>query len=89
MMFKLICILGFLGLVSGNTGCGHSADSNSTSLTYELEENGCKTEKHEFSSQQDMCDGLRSESLNHRCAYGLRSATFKQSCPGQEFTLTD
>lgn len=69
-----------------NNGQGGSGGGNKTeSFSYDLTYNDCKTEKHTFSSKQEMCDGLKDESLNKGCAQQLREDYFKLNCPGQEF----
>jgi hypothetical protein len=55
-------------------------DNKSTSINYELTENGCATGKHEFSSHDDYCAGLKNDSLNNFCAIGMRYEKFKQDC---------
>lgn len=66
------------------SGCGISIDSKteSSTLTYEFESNGCKTGKHSFSSRTAYCEGLKSYSLNNGCAYGLRKAEYERNCTG-------
>jgi hypothetical protein len=54
-------------------------------LSYELSENGCETKRHEFSSQQEYCDGLKNDALNNYCASNLRYNEFKQNCAGQSW----
>lgn len=54
-----------------------------TKYSYELSSNGCSTEKHEFSSKDEMCSGLQSSSLNKGCALSMREQYFKSnSCTG-------
>lgn len=55
-------------------------DNKTTALSYDFTENGCATGKHEFSSQDDYCNGLKNDSLNKYCAINLRYNAFKQTC---------
>lgn len=57
-------------------------------FSYELSQNGCNTEKHEFSSRDEMCAGLKSQELNKSCAVSLREQQFKNSQCAGDFTLT-
>ncbi len=50
------------------------------SYSYDLTENGCRTENQTFSSREEMCDGLKNDSLNHNCAQDLRFEKFKSDC---------
>lgn len=85
-MKKLIQLTLSLSIIT-LSACGVAATTNnqsqSESRSYELEENGCNTGKHQFSSLSEMCDALKNDSLNHYCAYSLRRSYFQQSnCPG-------
>lgn len=65
-----------------------SEDKNETqSLSYELEENGCNTGKHEFSSRESYCTGLRNNTLNNGCAYSLRKDRYRAECSGDFITF--
>lgn len=64
------------------TAC--SSDSSDESFSYDLTQNGCKTEKQTFSSLADMCHGLTNDSLNNFCAHKLRCDKFKADCAGQD-----
>jgi hypothetical protein len=58
-------------------------NSSNSNLSYELTYNGCKTGKHSFSSEEALCEGLQSESLNNGCAENMRKQYFtSHSCSG-------
>ena len=50
-------------------------------ISYDYTENSCPTGRHEFESQEALCDGLKNDSLNNNCARNLRYQEFKQKCP--------
>ena len=60
-----------------------SDQNNATSLSYNLTENGCSTGNHSFNSQDELCNGLRDDSLNNNCAQNLRYQKFQTDCPGR------
>ncbi|MBC7740877.1 MAG: hypothetical protein H7061_01685 [Bdellovibrionaceae bacterium] len=64
------------------SGCIPKSEKK-TEVSYSLEENGCSTETHTFSSQDAMCDGLRDDALNKHCAQSLRYDKFKNECPNR------
>lgn len=65
--------------VAGHKVLG-GGDNKSQNLSYEYSYNGCNTGKHEFSSQDDYCNGLKNDSLNNYCAINLRYNDFKAKC---------
>lgn len=73
------------------SGCGSTVGdaveyNNSTSTyTYQFRENGCDTGKRTFSNKADLCEGLRSNSLNNGCAQNLRKRHFELNCSGGSF----
>jgi hypothetical protein len=81
------------GKSSGGGGGGTSAPNNPTtstkteSLSYEFEFNGCKTGRHQFSSTEELCTGLRNDTLNNSCAIDLRADFFQKNCPSQSFDV--
>lgn len=51
--------------------------------TYQFSYNDCDTERQTFSSKKEMCQGLKSQSLNNYCAVSMREEYFAvQKCPG-------
>lgn len=79
----LLLALCFLSACSVSVAGKNLVDTtpSTTDLSYEYESNGCKTDKHNFSSHDDFCDGLKNDSLNHYCATDLRYDSFKRQCP--------
>ncbi len=81
-------ILGFSLLITSCTlpeavnGLVTSQSANSK-LTYNFSENGCQTGEHTFYSEQQMCDGLKSDVLNNYCALRLRQIKFQADCQGR------
>lgn len=71
--------------LSGLAACSQSSESKKEVLSYEFEVNSCKTGRHEFSSQQDLCQGLQNETLNKGCALAMRESYFAAQCSGQRF----
>lgn len=69
----------------GLAACSQSSESKKEVLSYEFEVNSCKTGRHEFSSQQDLCQGLQNETLNKGCALAMREDYFAAQCSGQRF----
>ena len=65
--------------------CACAVNKEDKKLSYDFTENGCKTNAHEFSSQQEYCDALKNDDLNNHCASSMRYDQFKQSCPGQSW----
>jgi hypothetical protein len=65
--------------VAGHKVLG-GGENKSQNFSYELEQNGCKTGRHEFSSQDDYCNGLKNDALNNYCAINLRYEEFKAKC---------
>lgn len=84
--FIKISTLFFFSLIS--TACylsnknNSSVNSESQSIKYNLSYNGCSTGNQEFSSIEDMCNGLKNDSRNNYCAQKLRYEKFKSECPG-------
>ena len=70
--FRNLMLLGTFLIVSG---CGSSED-----YTYQYNENGCETGKHEFDSKESYCNGLKNEDINHGCASSIREKTYKSNC---------
>ena len=60
-------------------------NNNAQTLSYTLTENGCSTGEQYFSTQDDMCDGLKNDSLNNYCARNLRYQKFQNDCPGHSW----
>lgn len=67
-------------VVFGLTACDVKKEEKSYSYDYTL--NGCNTGKQEFSSQEDMCRGLRDDARNNYCASSIRADAYQQSCAG-------
>ncbi len=81
MLKFLIRILTASFSIAFISGC--DSTSKSEDLNYSYSYNGCQTGEQHFSSMNDMCEGLKSENLNHRCARELRERVFHEhSCPG-------
>ncbi len=84
---KLILILSCFSFYFAGCTAPVSTDglltSKSNNLTYTLSENGCSTGEHTFYSEEQMCNGLKNDSLNNNCAYNLRRLKFKSDCPGR------
>jgi hypothetical protein len=60
-----------------------AASCGKESLSYEYTENDCPTGKHEFSSKEELCAGLKDYKLNSGCAGSLRLDAWKrEGCPG-------
>lgn len=57
-------------------------NNSAQTLSYTLTENGCSTGEQKFSSQEQMCEGLKNDSLNNYCAQNLRYQKFQNDCPG-------
>jgi hypothetical protein len=72
------------GMVPGmNAPTVASSSSSTSSYTYTLSYNGCSTGKQTFPSQEAMCEGLQSESLNKGCAQESRRSYFMgHGCAG-------
>ena len=70
-----VCNLKFLGVFFIITACGSSQD-----YTYQYNDKGCETGKHEFDSKESYCSGLKSEEINHGCASSMREASYKSNC---------
>jgi hypothetical protein len=66
-----------LGTMGGNGG-----SSSSSPFFYSFTFNGCSTELQEFSSLEEECKGLQSDSRNHGCALGDRLDEFNSKCQG-------
>src|SRR4051812_25912080 len=64
-------------------GCGSGNQKN-----YEFTFNGCDTGQHSFESNTAYCEGLRSDALNHGCAYDLRKDAYLNEC-GSAFSTTN
>jgi len=84
MKTLLICIFTISLAACGNSSTNSADDSSggsSTSLTYQMSENGCDTGKHSFSSLSEYCAGLKNYALNNNgCAYSLRSDLYGTKC---------
>lgn len=60
-----------------------TTQTNDTSLSYELSENGCTTGKLTFPSPELLCEALKDDGLNNNCAKDLRRLKFQSShCQG-------
>lgn len=75
----------FSGLVlnacSGDSGGSTAgAPTNTTSLSYSFNDNGCKTGSQTFSNHQDYCHSLLNDGLNNGCAYDERHSLHKREC---------
>jgi hypothetical protein len=102
-MKKYVCALLFLGLTVLTQSCSDSGNSNSDpkgfaqggggsqasyTETYDLTENGCKTDRHDFASSSEqetkrqLCESLQNEGINNGCAQRLRYQLFTQKCSG-------
>jgi len=68
-------------VVAAFSGCQKKEESKK----YSLEQNGCPTGEHEFSSQDALCNGLKDDALNGNCALGLRYEMFQRDCGGQSW----
>ncbi len=83
-MMKLCFAMALVAVFSGcsvHAGSGSDDDQGGTQdLTYNLTENNCQTEQHEFSSHDDYCTGLENDTLNHYCALDLRAKLFQNDC---------
>lgn len=74
-------------LLATTYACSVQHESKSEDYSYQLSLNGCDTGKHSFSSQGELCDGLRNQKLNNSCAESMRANEYKnRGCPG-DFTL--
>lgn len=51
-------------------------------LSYQFKENDCDTDRHEFASLQELCNGLQDEKLNNFCTPEAREEKFKHNCSG-------
>lgn len=85
MKFKKFFLIGALALLA--TACGDDFDDEeyydeNISLSYNFDENGCRTGKHAFDSRQAYCAALSNDGLNRGCANTLRYQTFRQNCRG-------
>lgn len=47
---------------------------------YSLEENGCYTGQHKFSSRAEYCAALKDDELNGNCAWSSRKGTYERDC---------
>jgi hypothetical protein len=68
----------WLGLVMLLTSCGPA--SKSEKYAYDLNENGCMTGQHKFSTLIDYCAALKDDELNNNCAWSLRKGTYERDC---------
>ena len=91
LKFTLLLFLSILTLASFSA-CDLSkltagllkAQSTSTNLTYNYTaENGCSTGEHTFYSNEQLCDGLKNDSLNNYCALSLRRSRYQTDCAGR------
>jgi hypothetical protein len=73
-----LCLL--FSSCSVHAGNGSDDQGGTQSLSYNLTENGCQTQEHDFSSQTDYCNGLESDSLNNYCALDLRKSLYQTDC---------
>ncbi|MBI1860444.1 MAG: hypothetical protein HYR96_05965 [Deltaproteobacteria bacterium] len=72
-----------LGKVSGGAPTTTTTTTNTKSFKYEYEYNACNTGEHTFSSLDELCSALQSDSVNNDCALSLRKEGFKAwSCSG-------
>lgn len=68
--------------------CAACAPENKTETkrySYEYIVNGCSTERHEFDSQDALCEGLRNDDLNRGCASVMRYRKFEAECAGKSW----
>lgn len=67
-----------IGVVLFLSACG--PESKKESFKYSLNENGCATGEHKFSSRTDYCAALKDDQLNGNCAWSLRKGTYERDC---------
>ena len=58
------------------------SEIHTENYSYQFKYNQCDTEKHEFTSMNELCVALQDEELNQGCAQNLRANHFKENCPG-------
>lgn len=70
----------FVFCIALMSGC----EAKSESLSYQYSVNGCDTGKHDFSSNDEYCAGLKDyKGNNYGCAYSLRKDAYERaSCAG-------
>ncbi len=73
-MNKLI----WLALVLLVCACGQ--ENKTERYSYNINENGCATGKHEFNSHNDYCAALKSDEVNNFCAWSSRKGYYERDC---------
>jgi len=90
--FSLLAVVFFVAGLFLLASCGENnfgagtAGGGLAAFSYELrdEDEGCTTGRHSFENLNDMCRGLRSDSLNDGCAPLERERHFLDNkCPGR------
>lgn len=71
-------LAGLLGLCLA-AACG---GNGKTSYEYTFSETGCMTGDMTFTSLQEMCTALQSDSVNNSCALVSRMSFFASHCTG-------
>ena len=66
----------WIGLVLSLSACGEE----SKKYAYNLNENGCMTHEHKFSSVGEYCAALKDDELNNNCAWSLRKGLYERDC---------
>ena len=88
MKYRVPTLLLFMTIVAGAGACQSGGGSNldvttsTKSFTYKLEDSGCKTGEHSFTSKSDYCNGLKDDSLNGGCASSGRQDLYNLNCTG-------
>ncbi len=72
-----------------NANLSTKEKSETEKLSYSYNVNGCKTDKQQFTSTDELCKGLQNKTLNKGCALELRKIKFQAECRNQEFQETE
>ena len=84
LSFFAILTLGFTSCdISKSTNGLIKTQATANSLSYNYTENGCSTGEHTFYANDQLCDGLKNDSLNNYCALSLRHSRYQTDCAGR------
>lgn len=83
MPFLKISLIAVLMIFASACQKDFKEESKTSDLSYQFNVNGCDTGKISYSSDGDLCNKLKDDSLNKGCAYNQRLEMFNQRCGGQ------
>lgn len=55
-------------------------EADSVAYSYELFDQGCTTDLHEFYNINDICENLLNDEINNNCAKGKRARLHESQC---------